>query len=344
MTRSVAPLVAAPLRSSLLALAVALACMAGALMLARLAAPAAALGPPSTLRVTAAEGSRGGAGLRLEQLRQLQATLAGRLVGGAVRLDPQELAPQLAPVDQLSVLAADPQWVALMGIEPRSGRPLLAEDEARAASVCLLSAGMAQALAPDASALGRSLRLDSSWLTVVGTFAGSGRSDAPDLILPLSSGLARLMPAEGTLDEVLVEDTGDSDGLGALVLRVLDRGQEGPRGWSLRGAGRQGPRGELRGELTLLGLVLGLGLLAGGLAFEGLTLPWGRPLRAGWGAICCTLLAVPGLALAQAMAGVLGCCAAPALPSLPWCALALLPGAALGALLGAISPGRAPAS
>jgi hypothetical protein len=340
-------LIRTPLRSALLLLGVSLACAAACLLAGLLLAPSAhRLRPPSeALRVVARPAAPGGQpGLTAHDGARLRVALPGSMVGSARSIRVAELAPPLVPVDALTVLAAEPDWLSLQGISTATGRGFNPQDAAAASPVCLVSPRIAHALSGEASPVGRHLRADGTWLTVVGVLSAEDASlQLPDLVLPLEAGLERMVLADSPgVDEVLVE-RGAGHGLEVLVGRVLEGEHAGAVSWDLEGVrddteARPSPLAALAGLLACLCLA---GLLVAAQALEPIlrraALPHrGVPWRLG---LLCLLLSSPGLVVAKLvvahmaeLAGLAG-----GLPSVAW-ALGVLPPALLGAVMGLLSP------
>jgi len=213
-------------------------------------------------------------GLEPRDLTLLSAALPDVAVGGALELEVLELAPPLLPMDQLSVLAVDPTWLELSGLELAAGRGFSERDAATASSVCLVSPRIAAALGTGNAALGRHLRVDATWLTVVGLLADApADAGLPDIAVPLETGASRMEPA-GTraLDEILLGVASDDTVSRNLVARVLERAHRGRAGWSLDGAVARDPSAEpLRRALQrALGMLVLTGLALVGAGVQGL--------------------------------------------------------------------------
>ena len=337
----------APWRSLQVALGACLACVAGALALAM---PAPWQAGPSTagqlvLSAEAGDLPAVGAG----QLDRLRAAIPDVPVGGAQWVEVRELAPPVLPVSELVVVGAEPAWPALAGFELSDGRGLSAEDARAASPVCLVSQRLAHALDASASPAGLHLRVDQTWLTVVGVLAATDPAQpAPDLVLPLRASTRRLgAEAAAGVDELRVGLPAD-DPLGRrLVRRVLSGDASSASDPS--GGDVDPDAAPLRALRGALGLALAA-LVAAGLLLQGLGLPavLGPSARRGLrgaasGGLCSLLLASPGMLAGLPLVGVLvegaalapvGCCGP---------GLALILPVVLGAVVGGISP-RAPAS
>lgn len=226
------------------------------------------------LRVTGVQVAESGdqRSLGPDDLSLLRGALPELELGGAVGFEVSDLAPPLYPVDELVVVAADPAWLALAGLELSGGRSFSELDALTAAPVCLLSSRMAAALGAGASPVGRHLRADAVWLTVVGQLADAeGGVGVPDITVPLQTGLLRMAPpGETALDQVLVGAPSTDLTTAALVERVLVQAHGGQVGWSIEG-GRTGDAllSSLRRTLLVaLGLLILTGLALVGSALE----------------------------------------------------------------------------
>ncbi len=215
-------------------------------------------------------------GLEQRDLALLRAALPGARVGGMRLLQVRELVPpvdaQVAPV----VAGVDPQWIEARLGELLRGRALDEQDERDAAAVCLLSRTLAETLFGPGSPIGQHLRLDGSWFTVVGVFApaaASGAGDLPDLLVPLSAALARLVGSElPQLSSVVVgAPRGALDAAQReLASRLLERAHDSRRDWSLvaSSASNRRERSLLVALRGCLGLLFFGGLVLAGLGFE----------------------------------------------------------------------------
>ena len=215
--------------------------------------------------------------LEPRDLALLSAALPDVAVGGALELEVVELAPPLLPVDQLSVLAVDTAWLELSGFELAAGRGFSERDAATASSVCVVSPRIVAALGTGITPLGRHLRVDATWLTVVGLLTDApADAGLPDIAVPLEAGALRMEPASASaLDEILLGVSSDDPAVRTLVERVLERAHRGRAGWSLDGAVARDPSAEpLRSALQrALGLLILTGLALAGAAVQRL---WGR--------------------------------------------------------------------
>jgi hypothetical protein len=343
---------AAMMRVLLLVFGASVACGATCLLLALLwpSSPAQPRPPDAALRLVARPaGDDGLPGLTARDSALLHAALPGVTVGAAIGLSVAEIAPPLLPVEALEIVAAEPGWLTLQGFSLDRGRAFTVQESAGGAPVCLVSPRLAQGLSGEASPVGRHLRLDGSWLTVIGQLgAAPSGLGPPDLLLPLEAGLRRVVDAEHRgVDELLVQRA-TGPGLEALVQRVLAREHPLAPGWELIGGGGgratgSGSLGVLAGLLGCL-CVAGLAVFAQALPPSGSTAPPGgvptrwRPLVLG------LLMASPGLVAAWLALGPLADLAGgPAVPSAwPW-VLGPLPVVVVGALVGLVSL-RDPAS
>ncbi len=324
-------LMRSPLRGLLLALGMALAAGAGLLCASVLLGEPRWVPSTAPLRLQAEAGSA--ASLDRETLERVRKA-TGLHLGASRRLEVAELAPPVLPVEELNIRAAEPEWLQLAGLLPERGRGLLPLDEGSAAPVCLVSPRLARALPVDGDALGQRLRLDGTWLTVVGLLPAV-EGALPDLVVPWRTGTQRLARGAPAPTELLVR--ADARGRGEALLGALARSPAGEAGWSLAQTGSAGQPAGL--ELTL-GVLLALLLLAasacGGLALADLIPRPVTPARRLQAAALALALSVPGLVLgapaAAWLAARLGITLA--IPAVAW-GLALLPGPLLSA---AISP------
>ncbi len=265
----------APLRSLLLAFGLSCACWAG-LVLQGVLGEGRRQGPAAEgpLRVSAVPVAPGGRqhSLAPDDLDRLRAAMPDVAVGGVLALEPLELAPPLLPVDELVVVAADSTWLGLAGLRVATGRAFSELDAA--SPVCLVSQRLARAMGAGVDPIGRHLRVDGSWLTVVGLLDAE-RDSAPalDIAVPLEAGLLRLAPASRTaLDEILVGAREDDDLSLELVQRVLERAHQGGAGWSIEGGSElDAATGAQRNTLALaLGLLILASLAVAGLSLQAL--------------------------------------------------------------------------
>jgi hypothetical protein len=167
---------------------------------------------------------RASRGFDLDTRARLRHALPGVSVGGAQALAVRELAPPLVPIEELRVLAADSEWLGIMGYQLEHGRSFSDEEAERAARVCLVSPKLARGLAGAGSPVGRSVRLDDVWLTVVGGLRDREGQEPPHLVVPLETGLRRMVPESPGGPSTLLVDIPADDGAGqALLQRVHAR-------------------------------------------------------------------------------------------------------------------------
>jgi hypothetical protein len=252
-----------------------------------------ATGPPDATRLHARER------FDLETRDRLRGALPGILVGGARSLSVGELAPPLVPAEELEVLAADEEWLEIADYAIEEGRGVTPADAASAARVCLVSTELARGLASRGTPIGRNLRLDATWLTVVGRLADSDEPGRPDLVVPLETALRRMVTEEDRGFTSLLVDIPGSDEPGQLLLgRVRDR--LAPTSELVKGdlAGR-----DVAWESLARGLTVVLALLAGCASLWAIWISIGLArgrspfVAVARGAALAPLLATPGLLL-----------------------------------------------
>jgi predicted permease len=161
-----------------------------------------------------------------------------------------------------------PGYFDVLGIPVRAGRAFGAQDDSKAPPVAIVSEGIARALWPGASAVGRQVRIggDSVWRTVVGV-AGEMRQPVestamPEVYVPFAQDPLPLL-------FILARVAGDPREMGAALQRSVARVDDG------LGLANVRPLSELTDRATsrhrALATVLSLfALLALGLAMLGL--------------------------------------------------------------------------
>ncbi len=186
------------------------------------------------------EARRVSVGLSLRDVRALRASLpSARSVGGMRVLRTPDIVPRLPEGEQVRVLGADPDYLASSRLRLVAGRGLDAQDEARAAAVCLLGPTARTHLFGGRPAIGAWVRVGAVWLRVVGVVVepgfGGARPSASgdpdrrdrDIIVPLNTALTRFDqdPSEPELTELVVTvgSTAEVEGHAAVTTRALDR-------------------------------------------------------------------------------------------------------------------------
>ncbi|MEZ4320533.1 MAG: ABC transporter permease [Myxococcota bacterium] len=138
--------------------------------------------------------------------------------GGSRTLEPETIQPRPEDRKGLRFLGVEPGHLAASPFSLVSGRPLREEDERRRARVVLLGEGAAHRMFGRRSALHRWIRLNNTWLQVVGVVrTGSGgqtelegiriEDRSGDVMLPLSTSMLVEPPelGEPELDEIQLQ-------------------------------------------------------------------------------------------------------------------------------------------
>ena len=141
---------------------------------------------------------------------------------------------------EATLVGTMPAHLRVLDQRVAEGRMLDREDLDRAARVCVLGANIHRALFPFGGALGRTVKVDDQWLTVVGVLGhrlpsgaegGVERDPDDEVLLPVSTLLQRLLhEAEGSeLSRltVRVDDPAHVAEAAALLERILDRRHRG---------------------------------------------------------------------------------------------------------------------
>lgn len=229
-------------------------------------------------------------GLSERDVRALREFLPGAVqIGGMRELEPGSLHPRPEDRKGLRFLGVSPEHLIGSPFRLVAGRPLRSEDEAAGSRVVLLGEGAARRLFGRRPALHQWVRLDDTWLRVVGIVAtGSGgqtsmegvaiQDRSGDVMMPLSTArhLGPPAPDEPALDEIQITFTDTAAVVpGVDVLgRYLDRRH------------REQPVYELVVPLDLLaqneaqqrifnlvmGLIAGISLLVGGIGIMNIML------------------------------------------------------------------------
>jgi putative ABC transport system permease protein len=228
-------------------------------------------------------------GLSMRDAAVLARELPGAIhVGGARKIDPPEIVPKPRDVSKLLILGADPAWLAGTSLLLVQGRPLTLADEAALAPVCLLGPVARRQLFGADPALGRKIRLDQTWLTVVGLLEESGgtgklagadaESRAGAILLPLATMLGRLAPEDDhpelTEIQVAVADPSQVEPHAELTRRILDRLHRKQPDTELMVPLRllEQSRAQQRLFNVVMGLIAGISLLVGGIGIMNIML------------------------------------------------------------------------
>lgn len=229
-------------------------------------------------------------GLSSRDIRDLRALLPDLVSAGGLReLEPNTVFPRPKDKKGLRYLGVEPGHLAASPFSMVSGRPLRQVDEERRARVVLLGEGAARRLFGRELAIGKWLRLNNTWLKVVGIVRTGmgGRTEldgisiedrSGDVMLPLSTSLM-VQPTElgkADLDEIQLQfaQTEEIPAKVTVIARFLERRH------------REQPVYELVVPLSLIaqseaqqaifnlvmGLIAGISLLVGGIGIMNIML------------------------------------------------------------------------
>jgi len=187
-------------------------------------------------RVGALPGVRGAA-----LATTLPAAVAGRIPFALEGEEPAEV----RDLPSARLVTVTPGLFTALDLAPLEGRPLVAEDHEQGLPVALVDRAFAARFAPDASPVGRRLRLEDRaagrpWRTIVGVvpslhLGGPGTPEEPGIFLPLAQSDAHVM-------SLVAHASGDPLRLAAAVrreLQTLDPNQPLAFVATLRGAIRR---------------------------------------------------------------------------------------------------------
>lgn len=227
-------------------------------------------------------------GLSRRDMDALRIALDAVGVGGARELDAVDVVPRPHDPSKIKVLGADPQWLAGSNLVLRAGRPLGPIDERTLASVCLLGDDAHRQLFGAEPALGRRIRVGTTWLTVVGLFDDGHEGtkvegvDVKDrggtVVVPLATALGRLAPVdkppELTEIQVTVASTDLVEPQTALARRVVDRLHRDQDDTEIQVPLQllEQSRAQQRLFNLVMGLIAGISLLIGGIGIMNIML------------------------------------------------------------------------
>ncbi len=221
-------------------------------------------------------------GLTLRDVRALREALPrAEAVGGMREVAIREIMPRVEEPGALLVVGAEPAWISVTRIVLVEGRFPDERDEARAAAVCALGEGLRRRFFGNGPAVGERIRLEQSWVTVVGVIGvpggrpGSARAHdpsarVPDVLVPLTTALSRLvLPGfEPELSEIRVAVASPEvlEAQVALGRRVLARLHAGRDDVEVLVPLQRlaAPRARRRAAEAVLGAIACLGFLLGG--------------------------------------------------------------------------------
>jgi len=229
------------------------------------------------------------AGLSERDRLALAEALPGALHVGAMReLPVMEMNPRPKDAAKVRVVGASPEWLSGSNLQLRQGRPLTMDDEEHISQVCLLGALAKRELFGAEPALGRWLRVDQTWLRVVGIFGDStdgSRMEGTDLtnragsvVVPLNTVLRRLVKDDGKPPyseiQITVGDPSQVEGHAALARRVVDRLHHEQPDYELVVPLRllEQSRAQQRIFNLVMGLIAGISLVVGGIGIMNIML------------------------------------------------------------------------
>jgi len=240
----------------------------------------------------AEERLRASRGLAVRDVEALRDGLTEAVhVGGMRLIERADLVP-LPPEDAaIRVLGADPDWIAASRLELTAGRPLTPLDEQERSLVCIVGSQAGRALFGTTPPVGQRVRVDTVWLTVVGTMqppAGGAQGAQVegvdvddrswDLVMPLQTALGRWQhdETEAELSEIQValSDVGAVPGQTQLAQRIVRRLHREQEDVTLTVPLQllEQSRAQQRIFNLVMGLIAGISLLVGGIGIMNIML------------------------------------------------------------------------
>ncbi len=210
-------------------------------------------------------------------------------VGSARELPLQEIVPRPKDPSAVDVIGADAAWLVSSNLVLREGRPLTSADEAALAQVCVMGPVARRQIFGAKPALGERVRVDQTWLTVVGFFDDGSTSGAEvegvdvvnrngAIIAPLSTVQRRIARNDGSppLSEIQVA-VGTVDqvpGHTAVASRILKRMHREQPDYELVVPLKllEQSRAQQRIFNLVMGLIAGISLLVGGIGIMNIML------------------------------------------------------------------------
>jgi putative ABC transport system permease protein len=210
---------------------------------------------------------------------------------GALRvLKVREIVPRPKDLGQVRVVGADPAYLSAVHLARVAGRALTLDDERTRSPVCLLGREARRVLFGDQAVIGRPVRIEGTWLTVVGVFEEAGRGGSTsvkgldlddrsrDVVMPLATLLGRFPhdAKEAELSEVIVAVRSRDEVLGtsALARRIVDRLHRDQPDYQIVIPLKilEQSRAQQRIFNLVMGLIAGISLLVGGIGIMNITL------------------------------------------------------------------------
>ena len=229
-------------------------------------------------------------GLSPRDVQAIRAVVPGLAsIGGQREIDPGQVFPAPDDAKKLRYLGVEPGHLAGSPFRLVRGRPLRIADETARNRVCLLGEAAAEELFGRQDALGKKLRLGSTWLTVVGIVrTGSGGSTdvegveiadrSGDIMIPLATAhiIAPVETGKPALDEIQVTFA-DVDAIPAAVNileRMLDRRHRSQPIYELVVPLQLMQQAEAQQRIfnLVMGLIAGISLLVGGIGIMNIML------------------------------------------------------------------------
>jgi putative ABC transport system permease protein len=210
-------------------------------------------------------------------------------IGGMRVITPRQIVPKPKEKKGLRFVGAEPGYIAGSPVSLLAGRPLRADDEARSARVALVGERAARELFGRVNAVGERVRVDTTWLTVVGVVrAGSGgetklagvdiQDRSGDIVMPLSTSLIA-QPAASTLPEldeiqVALADVAAIPGQADVAQRLLGRLHRDQPVFELVVPLSLMEQSEAQQRIfnLVMGLIAGISLLVGGIGIMNIML------------------------------------------------------------------------
>lgn len=229
-------------------------------------------------------------GLSPRDVQGLRAVLPGlEVVGGSRTLEPQSFYPRPEDRKGLRFVGVEPAHLSGSPFTMVAGRPLTSRDEQSHANVVLLGEGAARKLFGRRSALHQWLRVERTWLRVVGIVrtGSGGKTDVDgvaiedrsgDIMMPLSTSrfVLPVERGEAPLDEIQLtfRSIGDvTAGVGVLE-RYLERRHRGQPVYELVVPLTLIAQNEAQQAIfnLVMGLIAGISLLVGGIGIMNIML------------------------------------------------------------------------
>ena len=230
-------------------------------------------------------------GLSERDVRAFEAVIPGLVhVGGLREFEPNQVFPK--PDDDakdLRFIGLEPGHLAGSPFTLLAGRPLRPEDEHKRSRVCLLGTRAARVLFGNLNAVGKKVRVEHTWLTVVGVVqTGSGGATelegvdiadrSGDVMMPLStSKLAMPVPLNTpvlTEIQLTFEDVAGIPPRVDILQRLLERRHRQQEVYELIVPLRLMEQSEQQQRIfnIVMGLIAGISLLVGGIGIMNIML------------------------------------------------------------------------